>query len=1134
MERTLDPDRLRELIGSGGNGLLPTPERLIEVMVYGEIGLITRERREEDLELLELVGWFLFGAAASKLALEYYSVPLRRQAFQVAGHLFDLALRTKPVLDELHRARLCFASQISYLRGDLHPNALAILRKTYPSGIEWQMVLDAPPVAALQGAILLLGGQVRSLKARLLLIGSEAAALRERWRVETLSNTLLGAAFDVCSGLAALLRFQERGDRASLEQARNAFRSAAEIAFGDPVSKWVGSHLLDLSGDLEGASVWTVLPPDVPEAVKLAFTQQEPAVLTLWPPQVEFLGGQERRLFAPGTRRVFLASPTSAGKTLLAQVIVAAHLGSGGRGACFVVPTRSLSTEVSRSLRRRLRRLGVTVTQSELLANDEPLTDLPQGRVIVMTPEKLSFLLHADPEKVLAAFDLFVFDEVHNIGNARRGWLLESLITYLHTVTQEADHRLVLMSAAIGNKNHFIEWLTIGEAPYSNVDSVHEEWRGPRRITAVYRTSRGSSRITRPVKGKTSVRVVYPLEGRLSSPMFGRVNRDLVITEPVGELVHRYPDASLTGRWTRDEQTTPQYRTVVPLVKELTEAGMVLAVLQNKKLVETFALALANRLPVPSETPQLEALLEEVTRALGQDHPLARTLPRGVAFHHADVPFDLRARVEQAAEQGVLRCIVCTSSLTEGVNLPVHSVVIVQRRDHEGIPLLTPSQLLNALGRAGRAAIETEGVLILAAQGGETDDQVLREARPPAHELQTRSTLTDAAVIGALMKLEEAIRGNHDALFESKLAHAEGFVQFVWFLAAQRGGQPSEVIATLRQSLAGQQLENWSAVEQAVSAILQVFEATAPADRQRWARASTSLSTSYRLDRIAALVEADEEIAGLMGVDLLSRLFALTLPELLELSEVQASLGPSRLDWPHQRFLDAWLTGGGYQDLITALPELRLSVGMAQKYAYDFLEFTLPWLISCLLDRVQARANVGWIMWHDLPTLAALVRYGVPSLSMIPAVREGRLTRALAVRIWPRVGLESPEEDIKAWLRAQSVPEWRGQLDLSPYDVETLLEYVELPLEPIVVENMLQAQLTVENLPQTCTRVECVVQTFKGIRWLSLKCSDDQQIVVDFPVAFMHRALELLDEGYNLTVHTSKPQTLVFSLPFIQ
>ena len=161
VERTLNPELLRELIGSG-EGSLPTPERLSEVMAYGEVGMITRERRDKDLELLELVGWYLFGTASSRRAAEFYSVPLRRQAFQVAAHLLDLALRTAHDIDDLRRAQLCFAIQIAYLRGDLHPNAMAIYRKAYPADVFGPQLLDAPPVAALHSAIQLLAGRVRS------------------------------------------------------------------------------------------------------------------------------------------------------------------------------------------------------------------------------------------------------------------------------------------------------------------------------------------------------------------------------------------------------------------------------------------------------------------------------------------------------------------------------------------------------------------------------------------------------------------------------------------------------------------------------------------------------------------------------------------------------------------------------------------------------------------------------------------------------------------------------------------------------------------------------------------------------------------------------------------------------------
>ncbi len=93
------------------------------------------------------------------------------------------------------------------------------------------------------------------------MVDRELATLRERWGVASLTNTLLGSAAEVCFGVSELLLFQESGSLAALDRARTRFRLGAEDAFGDRVSKWAASHLLDLSDDLERASPWTVLPP---------------------------------------------------------------------------------------------------------------------------------------------------------------------------------------------------------------------------------------------------------------------------------------------------------------------------------------------------------------------------------------------------------------------------------------------------------------------------------------------------------------------------------------------------------------------------------------------------------------------------------------------------------------------------------------------------------------------------------------------------------------------------------------------------------------------------------------------------------------------------------------------------------
>jgi replicative superfamily II helicase len=71
--------------------------------------------------------------------------------------------------------------------------------------------------------------------------------------------------------------------------------------------------------------------------------------------------------------------------------------------------------------------------------------------------------------------------------------------------------------------------------------------------------------------------------------------------------------------------------------------------------------------------------------------------------------------LEDALRAELLPYLTCTSTLTDGVNLPVHTVVIYDE-NYEGIPedaRLKGPRMVNAMGRAGRAGKETEGWIVL-------------------------------------------------------------------------------------------------------------------------------------------------------------------------------------------------------------------------------------------------------------------------------------------------------------------------------------------------------------------------------------------------------------------------------------
>lgn len=88
-----------------------------------------------------------------------------------------------------------------------------------------------------------------------------------------------------------------------------------------------------------------------------------------------------------------MSLPTSAGKTLMAQLLALTHLANGIDSVCYVAPMRSLGREVREALRGRLRvvRRELGSHLPDFLADFLGPGDIPDPQVDVMTPERLGF-----------------------------------------------------------------------------------------------------------------------------------------------------------------------------------------------------------------------------------------------------------------------------------------------------------------------------------------------------------------------------------------------------------------------------------------------------------------------------------------------------------------------------------------------------------------------------------------------------------------------------------------------------------------------------------------------------------------------------------------------------------------------
>jgi superfamily II DNA/RNA helicase len=1073
VERSLD---LRLLTAAlGGRTGIPSAEELQALMAQMEVQLFLR-RPELDPQLLD-AAWYLHGVASVDQARERYSPQRQRQAFAVSAHIFDLALQ-QDGWSPAEQLSLGFAAAIGYRRGGRDPNAAAIMNR-----LRDLIVLD-PPVAAhadtlpLEAGLAFLSFQTRTLFTWFRTWRRQLQALARESALEDLSSTIFGPGQLIVLGADDLLTYFTDGNRGILERGRTRlFR----VINGDDVpedlhARWVAAHLLALADEADAGSLWNpnVIPPDVPPLVRRAFTMGTPAVLTLWEPQRDLFTG-ERSPFNPDIRRMVLAVPTSGGKTLLAQLLAVEQLERTDRAVCYVAPTRSLCREVRQAMSSRVR-----ILQKET-GTDKP--DFPSGLydgidlldyldpgpppdVEVMTPERLANLLRHDAPGVLRRFGMFIFDEAQHLKESGRGFLLESTIAMLDYLTRDTEHRLVLISAAMGNAGAIASWIS----PCGQTPLLHESaWRGPRRLHAVFTTQAKFEQTTverNPRARKWPFVHTTELTGLIRLRLGDGNTTRLTTTEDTGwRLVRkatspdRYPD-----KIKRDGASTPLYKIAADMTGLLGHAGSVLIVANTRAQAQQLAESLAE---AGQEQPALAATVDFVRGQLGADHPLVATLRGGVGFHHAGLPTEVQEALEQAIRDDILPYLTCTSTLTDGVNLPVRTVVIYDTT-YPGQPedvRLRGARLVNAIGRAGRAGKETEGWIVLT-RAAAPEDSDFTDLDPDADTLAVTSSLTTEEALEELATLEQQLRNDEDAIFRSEGEATTSFISFVWLMLTieeERGTEPGvvDVDDIVDSTLAALQSPTARAGLRRVGrAVQRRYQATHATARRRWSRTGTSVGSARTIDQLASRIVATIVSRAQRGKDDLSDprfllQFPLILQTLLELSEAptwrfRTTIHGDDIDTDPAAVLRDWLRGVELAQLaethLAAAPTASRRIEQMVDAVTSHFEHYLSWTVGAVVELVNLQLADHGISTPVCPELGGYIRYGVDDPNALILMTSGIRSRRLAHTIARHLpdDLPSNPDSLRNFIAPIGVAGWRDRYGASASEILDMLEFARL------------------------------------------------------------------------------------------
>ncbi|MBV7522624.1 DEAD/DEAH box helicase [Ensifer sp. ENS12] len=366
-------------------------------------------------------------------------------------------------------------------------------------------------------------------------------------------------------------------------------------------------------------------------------------------------------------RRVALAAPTSAGKSFVLQNYLASLFNENPNGSVvYIVPTRALIAQVSEDLRGSLAAIDGERPEIVTVPIDAE-TPLPARALYIMTQERVQLGLIAHPD---FRADTVVVDEAHSIADGARGVLLQWVVDDL--LRRKPALQIMFASPIIENLGVFGRLFGLDDIKeFPSVEPTVSQNFLPVGI--------GSA-----TKGRITIFTCG--DGSQSSREVMTLSLDQTIASRTEKLVH------IAARFGAGQSN-------IVYANGAAEA-------------EKIAIQLADLLSDREPTDERLALAELAQEAVHPNYVLIDCVRKGVAFHYSNIPTQLRRAIEQAASDGHIDFLVCTSTLLQGVNLPAKNVFMCAPEKGRTKPLES-TDFWNLSGRAGRLRREFQGNIFL-------------------------------------------------------------------------------------------------------------------------------------------------------------------------------------------------------------------------------------------------------------------------------------------------------------------------------------------------------------------------------------------------------------------------------------
>ncbi len=173
------------------------------------------------------------------------------------------------------------------------------------------------------------------------------------------------------------------------------------------------------------------------------------------------------------SKNLLVCTPTSSGKTLIAELAMVSAILNGKGKAVYIVPLKALAAEKYNDFKERYGSfIKIALSIGDMDSSDPYLAEYD---LIITVSEKLDSLIrHYAPW--ISLVSVVVVDEIHLLNDSGRGPTLEILITILKKLLRQVQ--IIGLSATIGNPEELAEWL--------KAELIEDNWRPVRLKKGIY------------------------------------------------------------------------------------------------------------------------------------------------------------------------------------------------------------------------------------------------------------------------------------------------------------------------------------------------------------------------------------------------------------------------------------------------------------------------------------------------------------------------------------------------------------------------------------------------------------------------------------------------------------------------